>query len=1190
MPTRSRCFRLLLLPFVVVACAAPPTPSGPVAGHPELGTVQAMAQGIAEGYAKPVDRGLWVDEDSPKAVRAWVDFAVANWAYHKRLAVEIRVLRANGLVEHTLAELEYAGALSGGLERWRTDLIAVYPSSPHHGDAVSVDLAFRVLADSDEDGVQEVVRSQSVYRLADAAQLADPQPELGAPDVSGVNEPPAVVSVDTAAADQASAVFEKAMPPVEVYFAPYDDPEQVIRAEIDAVIEAAKADPDGVHTIHAAIFDINDPRIVNRLLAAHSAGVQVRLLTAAYHMNPHQWWETEYHRLQAAGVEVVGVHRDRSIAASMHTKFAIFDGQVVTTGSYNWERGSADDNAENLVVVRSPELAAVYERHFQAIAVEPCAAYPIDPIGPLSVYGSQQHAVRQVLYDEIEAATQSVHVAMFTLRHLPFADDDGVSRDVLDALIDAVQRGVHVSVLLERNTADEGEYYGTITPDDPTDEWLAAYGVDVTKIHTERNGNPYASMHHKFAVIDEVTTLTGSYNWFSASDVSDDDLVVIRDPAIAARFRGEITNLRRHFDPDFDPAQAPSTLVHFDAYNAGTSYGDTVVVVGDIPELGSWDPSKGVALNPADWPQWKAAVPIPSGTFFRYKLVTHDGAGCAWESGGNRSHTADPLGGPHTLTPGYHHDGATWQTCDAPPEPPPASPNGYIAPLAGLPKTVDLNQPLQVLFTPDEPALALELGLIARVRAAAALDGATYADGENPHRIRYAVYNLTHPEITKQLADAADAGVDVQLLVEADKLDPDKDWLKMDDYLVKRGFELVADHHALTSESALTADLIGIADNGLMHLKARIFETPQWSALLTGSHNPQNSAMSNDETLHLVREPALIAEYIGAYNALRAGQSLSNTWDEAAPVNVLFTPAPSGLRAGSRILQWLEEEDEQILLMMFALRDISAPGDVASLVELLAEKVQAGVDVLVITDRKMSDGVDATGAAWFWDNGTDDALRAAGVPVYEVMNLAGPHTAMHAKAAILGRDGGRVITDAANWSYSGLGSAQKTAKNVESVLFIDSAQLDDGRTGRRYLARWLQLLATYEHQDTGEALGYDAVLEQLSAHVGWPSQPVRFVAHEAYTQVGEEIEIRGDRPELGGWKAGFQLDTSGQLYPTWSEKAAVVMPLGACFRWKLVAATVDGSTRWESGADRESCAGPPMLTPADELKLSAHWR
>ena len=51
--------------------------------------------------------------------------------------------------------------------------------------------------------------------------------------------------------------------------------------------------------------------------------------------------------------------------------------------------------------------------------------------------------------------------------------------------------------------------------------------------------------------------------------------------------------------------------LHFSAY-ALTNYGESVVILGNCPELGMWDPSKGFRLqtNSKEYPIWFSRNPI----------------------------------------------------------------------------------------------------------------------------------------------------------------------------------------------------------------------------------------------------------------------------------------------------------------------------------------------------------------------------------------------------------------------------------------------------------------------------------------------------------------------------------------------------------------------------------------------------
>jgi phosphatidylserine/phosphatidylglycerophosphate/cardiolipin synthase-like enzyme len=49
--------------------------------------------------------------------------------------------------------------------------------------------------------------------------------------------------------------------------------------------------------------------------------------------------------------------------------------------------------------------------------------------------------------------------------------------------------------------------------------------------------SPFSAMHEKFAVFDDARVITGACNWTStAFDYSNEDLLVIEDAALAARY------------------------------------------------------------------------------------------------------------------------------------------------------------------------------------------------------------------------------------------------------------------------------------------------------------------------------------------------------------------------------------------------------------------------------------------------------------------------------------------------------------------------------------------------------------------------------------------------------------------------------------------------------------------------------
>jgi hypothetical protein len=94
-----------------------------------------------------------------------------------------------------------------------------------------------------------------------------------------------------------------------------------------------------------------------------------------------------------------------------------------------------------------------------------------------------------------------------------------------------------------------------------------------------------------------------------------------------------------------------------------TSYGDSIVLVGSIPQLGSWAPASGLALTADQYtstnPLWSGTISLPPGTSVQYKYVKMGGDGTAtWEADPDHSFVVPSLcSGAATVT-----QSASWQS------------------------------------------------------------------------------------------------------------------------------------------------------------------------------------------------------------------------------------------------------------------------------------------------------------------------------------------------------------------------------------------------------------------------------------------------------------------------------------------------------------------------------------------------
>ena len=89
--------------------------------------------------------------------------------------------------------------------------------------------------------------------------------------------------------------------------------------------------------------------------------------------------------------------------------------------------------------------------------------------------------------------------------------------------------------------------------------------------------------------------------------------------------------------------------------SAQTNYGENIYIVGNIPELGSWDPNHctEAMLNP-NYPEWFLPVSVPAGTTIEFKFIKKDAQGnVIWEGGENRTITSSADASGVVDTPVY---------------------------------------------------------------------------------------------------------------------------------------------------------------------------------------------------------------------------------------------------------------------------------------------------------------------------------------------------------------------------------------------------------------------------------------------------------------------------------------------------------------------------------------------------------
>ncbi|MBC3541031.1 phospholipase D-like domain-containing protein [Rufibacter sediminis] len=136
-----------------------------------------------------------------------------------------------------------------------------------------------------------------------------------------------------------------------------------------------------------------------------------------------------------------------------------------------------------------------------------------------AAYFSPGEACLKAILECLNAATSSLKICVFTI------SDDRITQ----AILAAHRRGIAIQLLTDNEKLfDKGSDI----------RQLAQAGIKVKVDNTANH------MHHKFAIIDQVQVLTGSYNWTrSAALYNHENVLVTSEPTVVAGYLKEFDRL-----------------------------------------------------------------------------------------------------------------------------------------------------------------------------------------------------------------------------------------------------------------------------------------------------------------------------------------------------------------------------------------------------------------------------------------------------------------------------------------------------------------------------------------------------------------------------------------------------------------------------------------------------------------------
>jgi phosphatidylserine/phosphatidylglycerophosphate/cardiolipin synthase-like enzyme len=139
-----------------------------------------------------------------------------------------------------------------------------------------------------------------------------------------------------------------------------------VSGSCDPLTTVLRAINDARATIRVQMYTLTLREVISALVRAKQRGVDVRVIVDRSQLHQDRNDSSQVEALASAGIPVLV----DTVPGLMHNKVMVVDGELVLTGSFNYTWGAEHWNAENLLMVQDPALAAAYLRNWNQRAAQ----------------------------------------------------------------------------------------------------------------------------------------------------------------------------------------------------------------------------------------------------------------------------------------------------------------------------------------------------------------------------------------------------------------------------------------------------------------------------------------------------------------------------------------------------------------------------------------------------------------------------------------------------------------------------------------------------------------------------------------------------------------------------------------------------------------------------------------------------
>jgi cardiolipin synthase A/B len=251
----------------------------------------------------------------------------------------------------------------------------------------------------------------------------------------------------------------------------------------------AKAD----RSIYLEMYSITDTHMVSLL---KNQALQGRKIEIIADKGASPWLKKKIGSLALSSIDNFYLYKGPGL---MHRKIVVIDEELILLGSTNFTKSSLNMHDNLVLAIRSPSLGRFCQNQ------SPPWNYSSDEISIWKLPEMGEEAL-DVLCSLLSGAKKTIRVAMFTFSHKRLAEE----------LIDAHARGVDVQVALDHYTREGSSK--------KIADLLIEHGIPLLVSQGAH------LLHHKWALIDGKTLVSGSANWTLSAFKKNKDLLFLITP------------------------------------------------------------------------------------------------------------------------------------------------------------------------------------------------------------------------------------------------------------------------------------------------------------------------------------------------------------------------------------------------------------------------------------------------------------------------------------------------------------------------------------------------------------------------------------------------------------------------------------------------------------------------------------